>query len=163
MCCFFTCSFSELLVWKVHQNLPEHLESTQSVFGNQWYTQTRWHTLFSVYIYNWSLLKSGLNHCCPGEVKIPAEFCEKDLDYNSTFRVLLPQRHGPGLCSTALVSYLIALHNGLVNCVDEYSPATQTRETRWGRSCLIFPSLVHFLLWEYTKNTTLKYFYFLMQ
>ncbi|KAM6905306.1 E3 ubiquitin-protein ligase rnf213-alpha-like [Xenentodon cancila] len=37
---------------------------------------------------------------------------------NSDFKVLLPRRQGPGLCSTALVSYLISLHNGLVYSVD---------------------------------------------
>ena len=72
--------------------------------------------------------------CRPGEIKIPAEFCQDDLDLNSDFKVLLPQRQGPGLCSTALVSYLIALHNDLVYCVDKHTG----EETRWGRSCHIF-------------------------
>uniref|UniRef100_A0A4W5LLP8 Uncharacterized protein n=1 Tax=Hucho hucho TaxID=62062 RepID=A0A4W5LLP8_9TELE len=38
----------------------------------------------------------------------------------SDFQVLLPRRQGPGLCSTALVSYLIALQNELVYCVDKH-------------------------------------------
>lgn len=69
-----------------------------------------------------------------GEIKIPAEFCQNDLDLNSDFRVLLPRRHGPGLCSTALVSYLIALHNDIIYCVDKHTG----EETRWGRSRHIF-------------------------
>lgn len=69
-----------------------------------------------------------------GEIKIPDEYCQKDLDYNSDFKVLLPRRQGPGLCSTALVSYLISLHNDLVYCVDKHTG----EETRWGRSCHIF-------------------------
>ncbi|KAF3846326.1 hypothetical protein F7725_003404 [Dissostichus mawsoni] len=56
-----------------------------------------------------------------GEIKIPAEFCQNDLDHNSDLKVLLPRRQGPGLCSTALVSYLIALHNDLVYCVDKHT------------------------------------------
>ncbi|CAB1319093.1 unnamed protein product [Coregonus sp. 'balchen'] len=44
----------------------------------------------------------------------------KDLDMTSDFQVLLPRRQGPGLCSTALVSYLIALQNELVYCVDKH-------------------------------------------
>ncbi|KAK5599708.1 hypothetical protein CRENBAI_016743 [Crenichthys baileyi] len=56
-----------------------------------------------------------------GEIKIPNEFCQKDLDLNSDFKVLLPQRQGPGLCSTALISYLIVLHNDLIYCVDKHT------------------------------------------
>lgn len=69
-----------------------------------------------------------------GEIKIPAEFCQNDLNLKSDFKVLLPRRQGPGLCSTALVSYLIALHNDLVYCVDKHTG----EETRWGRSCHIY-------------------------
>lgn len=57
----------------------------------------------------------------PGEIKIPGEFCREDLDLTSDFLILLPRRQGPGLCSTALVSYLIALHNELVYCVDKHT------------------------------------------
>lgn len=64
-----------------------------------------------------------------GEIKIPAEYCQKDLDLNSDLKVLLPKRQGLGLCSTALVSYLIALHNDLVYCMDKHTG----EETRWGR------------------------------
>ena len=66
-----------------------------------------------------------------GEIKIPAEMGQTDLDLSSDFKVLLPRRQGPGLCSTALVSYLIALHNDLVYCTDKH----MGEETRWGRSC----------------------------
>lgn len=72
--------------------------------------------------------------CPSGEIKIPDKLCQKDLNLHSDFKVLLPQRQGPGLCSTALVSYLIALHNDLVYCVDKHTG----EETRWGRSCHIF-------------------------
>lgn len=71
-----------------------------------------------------------------GEVKIPAEYCQGDMDYSSDFGVLLPRRQGPGLCSTALVSYLISLHNNMVYCMDKHTG----EKTRWGRSSLIFPS-----------------------
>lgn len=80
----------------------------------------------------WPLLKCR----CSGEIKIPAEFCRKDLDLRSDLKVLLPRRQGPGLCSTALVSYLIALHNEFVYCVDNHTG----EETRWGRSYHIFLS-----------------------
>lgn len=72
-----------------------------------------------------------------GELKIPAEYCQSDMDHGSDFRVLLPQRQGPGLCSTALISYLISLHNSMVYCMDKHTG----EETRWGRSRHIFPAV----------------------
>lgn len=71
-----------------------------------------------------------------GEVKILAEYCQSDMDHSREFRVLLPQRQGPGLCSTALISYLISLHNNMVYCSDKHTG----EETRWGRSRHIFPA-----------------------
>uniref|UniRef100_A0A672GQ29 RING-type E3 ubiquitin transferase n=1 Tax=Salarias fasciatus TaxID=181472 RepID=A0A672GQ29_SALFA len=70
-----------------------------------------------IFLTTWNQLRVSLE--TNGEIKIPAEFCQKDLDVKSDFRVLLPRRRGPGLCSTALVSYLIALHNNLIYCVDK--------------------------------------------
>ena len=58
---------------------------------------------------------------CVGEIQLPSEFCEKDLDMDSDLQVLLPRRQGLGLCSTALISYLIALHNEMVYTTDKYT------------------------------------------
>lgn len=55
------------------------------------------------------------------EIKIPEEFCSRDLDLDSDLRYLLPRRQGPGLCATGLVSYLVTLHNELVNAVDRHT------------------------------------------
>lgn len=103
--------------------------ATNGKYQHQLYTQ---HTLVHL-TPSWADILIWL-FCRSGEIKIPAEFCQDDLDLNSDFKVLLPQRQGPGLCSTALVSYLIALHNDLVYCVDKHTG----EETRWGRSCHIF-------------------------
>lgn len=54
-------------------------------------------------------------------MKIPTEFCSVDLDLSSGLQYLLPQRQGPGLCATALVSYLVTLHNQLVDAVDNHT------------------------------------------
>ncbi|KAJ8390754.1 hypothetical protein AAFF_G00101340 [Aldrovandia affinis] len=67
----------------------------------------------------WNQLRMSLT--TNGEIKIPAEFCQEDLDLSSDLQVLLPQRQGVGLCSTALVSYLIALHNQLVYAMDKHT------------------------------------------
>lgn len=56
-----------------------------------------------------------------GEIKLPAHYTQEDLGLDTDLQVLLPQRHGLGLCSTALVSYLIALHNDLVYAVEKHT------------------------------------------
>ncbi|KAG5853542.1 hypothetical protein ANANG_G00027090 [Anguilla anguilla] len=64
-----------------------------------------------------------------GEITIPAELCQEDLALSSDLQVLLPQRQGVGLCSTALVSYLIALHNQLVYATDRHTGEEETSYT----------------------------------
>lgn len=56
-----------------------------------------------------------------GEIKLPADYCRADLDLDSDFEVILPRRQGLGLCATALVSYLIGLHNDMVSAVQRLS------------------------------------------
>lgn len=56
-----------------------------------------------------------------GEIKLPAEFCGADLDLDAEFEVILPRRQGLGLCATALVSYLIGLHNDMVSAAARLS------------------------------------------
>ncbi|XP_026181025.1 E3 ubiquitin-protein ligase rnf213-alpha-like isoform X2 [Mastacembelus armatus] len=107
---------------KKFQNVPEltccsiaeFLHSQKAVSLKAWYEK-----YINIFLTTWNRLRGSL--ATNGEIKIPAQFCEKDLDLNSDFKLLLPRRQGPGLCSTALVSYLIALHNDLVYCVDKHS------------------------------------------
>ncbi|XP_029944705.1 E3 ubiquitin-protein ligase rnf213-alpha-like isoform X2 [Salarias fasciatus] len=93
-------------------SIEEFLRSHEAVSLKAWYKKH-----IRIFLTTWNQLRVSLE--TNGEIKIPAEFCQKDLDVKSDFRVLLPQRRGPGLCSTALVSYLIALHNDLIYCVDK--------------------------------------------
>uniref|UniRef100_A0AAY5ED51 RING-type domain-containing protein n=1 Tax=Electrophorus electricus TaxID=8005 RepID=A0AAY5ED51_ELEEL len=72
-----------------------------------------------IFLSTWNQLRVSL--ATNGEIKLPAEFCQEDLDLGSDLQVLLPRRQGLGLCSTALVSYLIALHNEMVYTVDKYT------------------------------------------
>ncbi|XP_022072402.1 E3 ubiquitin-protein ligase rnf213-alpha [Acanthochromis polyacanthus] len=94
--------------------IAEFLRSQKAVSLKAWYEK-----YIRIFMKTWNKLRGSL--ATNGEVKIPGEFCQKDLDLNSDFKVLLPRRQGPGLCSTALVSYLIALHNDLVYCVDKHT------------------------------------------
>ncbi|KAF4008099.1 hypothetical protein G4228_019714 [Cervus hanglu yarkandensis] len=56
-----------------------------------------------------------------GEIKLPKDYCSSDLDLDTDLEVILPRRQGRGLCSTALVSYLINLHNEIVYAVEKFS------------------------------------------
>uniref|UniRef100_A0AAR2M4L8 Ring finger protein 213 n=1 Tax=Pygocentrus nattereri TaxID=42514 RepID=A0AAR2M4L8_PYGNA len=72
-----------------------------------------------IFISTWNQLRVSL--ATNGEIKLPAEYCQEDLDIKSDLQVLLPRRQGLGLCSTALVSYLVALHNEIVYTVEKYT------------------------------------------
>ncbi|XP_013865501.1 E3 ubiquitin-protein ligase RNF213 [Austrofundulus limnaeus] len=97
-----------------YDTIDDFLQSHKSVSLKAWYERH-----VRTFLTTWNHLRVSLE--TNGEIKIPAEFCQKDLDVNSDFKVLLPQRQGAGLCSTALVSYLIALHNDLIYCVDKHT------------------------------------------
>ncbi|XP_078257499.1 E3 ubiquitin-protein ligase rnf213-alpha-like isoform X2 [Rhinoraja longicauda] len=74
----------------------------------------------SCFISVWNQLRTFL--ITNGEIKIPEELGALDLDMqNCQLEVLLPRRQGLGLCSTALVSYLIALQNDFVYTVEKYT------------------------------------------
>lgn len=64
---------------------------------------------------------AGEQPCPPGEIKLPADYCRANLDLDAEFEVILPRRQGLGLCATALVSYLIGLHNDMVYAVQKLS------------------------------------------
>lgn len=55
-----------------------------------------------------------------GEFKLPKGYCDADLTLDSKLEVLLPRRQGLGLCSTALVSYLISLQNDFIHSVNKH-------------------------------------------
>ncbi|KAM9457017.1 E3 ubiquitin-protein ligase rnf213-alpha-like isoform 2-T2 [Clarias gariepinus] len=73
----------------------------------------------NIFLSTWNQLRGSL--AINGEIKLPAEYCLEDLDLSAELQVLLPRRQGLGLCSTALVSYLIALHNDLIYAVDKHT------------------------------------------
>ncbi|XP_046722736.1 E3 ubiquitin-protein ligase rnf213-alpha isoform X2 [Silurus meridionalis] len=80
---------------------------------------TSYEKRINIFLSTWNQLRGSL--ASNGEIKLPAEYCQKDLDLSADLQVLLPRRHGLGLCSTALVSYLIALHNDLIYAVDKHT------------------------------------------
>ncbi|KAE8588683.1 hypothetical protein XENTR_v10022690 [Xenopus tropicalis] len=76
------------------------------------------------FLFTWNCLRNSL--LMKGEIKLPEEACANDLTPASDFAILLPSRQGQGLCATALVSYLIALHNSLVYAVRRFTRDEQT-------------------------------------
>ncbi|NWW54107.1 RN213 ligase, partial [Pedionomus torquatus] len=72
----------------------------------------------NVFLSVWNKLRSSLD--TNGEIKLPKGYCDADLTLDSKLEVLLPRRQGLGLCSTALVSYLIVLHNDCIYSVNKH-------------------------------------------
>ncbi|XP_038013112.1 E3 ubiquitin-protein ligase RNF213 isoform X2 [Motacilla alba alba] len=73
----------------------------------------------NVFLSVWNKLRSSLD--TNGEIKLPKGYCDAELSLDSRLEVLLPRRQGLGLCSTALASYLIGLHNELVHSVNRHT------------------------------------------
>ncbi|KAM4890524.1 E3 ubiquitin-protein ligase RNF213 [Sylvia borin] len=72
----------------------------------------------NVFLSVWNKLRSSLD--TNGEIKLPKGYCDGELSLESRLEVLLPRRQGLGLCSTALASYLIGLHNDFVHSVHRH-------------------------------------------
>ncbi|NXX58283.1 RN213 ligase, partial [Scopus umbretta] len=72
----------------------------------------------TVFLSVWNKLRSSLD--TNGEIKLPKGYCDADLTLDSKLEVILPRRQGLGLCSTALVSYLISLHNDFIHSVNKH-------------------------------------------
>ncbi|KFQ81610.1 E3 ubiquitin-protein ligase RNF213, partial [Phaethon lepturus] len=72
----------------------------------------------NVFLSVWNKLRSSLD--TNGEIKLPKGYCDADLTLDSNLEVLLPRRQGLGLCSTALASYLISLHNDFIHSVNKH-------------------------------------------
>ncbi|KFP09843.1 E3 ubiquitin-protein ligase RNF213, partial [Egretta garzetta] len=72
----------------------------------------------NVFLSVWNKLRSSLD--TRGEIKLPKGYCDADLTLDSKLDVLLPRRRGLGLCSTALASYLISLHNDFIHLVNKH-------------------------------------------
>ncbi|KAK1330749.1 hypothetical protein QTO34_008687 [Cnephaeus nilssonii] len=77
------------------------------------------HSRVTRFLSTWNKLRRSLE--TQGEIKLPADYCRADLDLDAEFEVILPRRQGLGLCATALVSYLIGLHNDMVSAVERLS------------------------------------------
>ncbi|XP_075132003.1 LOW QUALITY PROTEIN: E3 ubiquitin-protein ligase RNF213-like [Leptodactylus fuscus] len=75
------------------------------------------------FLLTWNNLRLTLQ--TDGEIKLPSDMCNNALTMDSKFSYLLPRRQGDGLCATALVSYLITLHNSFIYAVEKYTKNEQ--------------------------------------
>ncbi|KAM6164698.1 E3 ubiquitin-protein ligase RNF213 [Rhynchocyon petersi] len=82
------------------------------------------HDRITVFLLTWNQLRRSLQ--TRGEISLPQNYCSTDLDLDAPFAVILPQRRDRGLCSTALVSYLIRLHSDMVRAVEEFSKESKS-------------------------------------
>ncbi|XP_006869704.1 PREDICTED: E3 ubiquitin-protein ligase RNF213 [Chrysochloris asiatica] len=107
---------------KRFQNVPEvEFESLRSFIDshNSDGLKQVFHNRITIFLSTWNKLRRSLE--TNGEIKLPKDYCSTDLDLDTGFEVILPRRRGRGLCSTALVSYLIKLHNEMVYTVEKFS------------------------------------------
>ncbi|XP_018090579.1 E3 ubiquitin-protein ligase RNF213 isoform X2 [Xenopus laevis] len=71
-----------------------------------------------MFLLTWNKLRDSVY--ANSDIKLAKEMCDSDLTEESAFEFILPRRRGKGLCATALVSYLISLHNHFVYEVEKY-------------------------------------------
>ncbi|VTJ88975.1 Hypothetical predicted protein [Marmota monax] len=77
------------------------------------------HNRITIFLSTWNALRRSLE--TNGEIKLPKGYFNSELDLDTDFKVILPRRRGLGLCSTALVSYLINLHNEIIYTMEKFS------------------------------------------
>ncbi|XP_028300078.1 E3 ubiquitin-protein ligase rnf213-alpha-like [Gouania willdenowi] len=104
---------------KKYQNVPEQITGSIREFIEKQRERRAWYEKhIKIFLETWNLLRASVTST---EMKIPEEFCSEDLNMNSPLQYILPRRQGPGLCATALVNYLVTLHNELVGAVDTHT------------------------------------------
>nr|XP_046247516.1 E3 ubiquitin-protein ligase rnf213-alpha-like isoform X2 [Scatophagus argus] len=106
------------LVRKFQNTSDQTVGSIEKFIESQTEMKTWYDKHIDIFLKTWNLLRVSVSN---NELKIPDEFCNKDLDLKSDLLYLLPRRQGPGLCATGLVSYLVSLHNELVSAVDNHT------------------------------------------
>ncbi|XP_015735182.1 E3 ubiquitin-protein ligase RNF213 isoform X2 [Coturnix japonica] len=106
---------------RLFQNTSDAKRCTIKEFLSEPLSDVMWVLLerrVDVFLSVWNKLRSSLD--TNGEVKLPKGYCDADLTLDSKLEVLLPRRQGLGLCSTALVSYLISLQNDFIHSVNKH-------------------------------------------
>ncbi|XP_066446475.1 E3 ubiquitin-protein ligase RNF213-like [Eleutherodactylus coqui] len=101
-----------------HETIQDFLDSIPSA-GAQHLMKER----VEDFLLTWDNLRYSLK--TNGEITLPNDICDSVLTKASKFAYLLPRRQGDGLCATALISYLIALHNSFIYALAKYTKNDQ--------------------------------------
>ncbi|XP_056372927.1 E3 ubiquitin-protein ligase RNF213 isoform X2 [Hyla sarda] len=101
-----------------HKTIQDFLDSITS--GGAQHVMKKW---IEDFLLTWNNLRHSLQ--TNGEIKLPDDMCNSPLTMDSKFTYLLPRRQGDGLCATALVSYLITLHNSFIYALQKYTGSEQ--------------------------------------
>ncbi|XP_051570261.1 E3 ubiquitin-protein ligase rnf213-alpha isoform X1 [Myxocyprinus asiaticus] len=123
-----------------YNTIAEFLQSQKAASFNAWYEKQ-----IKVFLSTWNQLRVSL--ATTGEIKLPVEYTQDDLGWDADLQVLLPQRRGLGLCSTALISYLITLHNDLIYTVEKH-----TREETGYTVSPVDLTELHVIRYEYERD-----------
>uniref|UniRef100_W5LFT1 RING-type E3 ubiquitin transferase n=1 Tax=Astyanax mexicanus TaxID=7994 RepID=W5LFT1_ASTMX len=102
---------------KTYQNMPDLCSGTIREFIDK-QCSGKDYTRIHYFLSSWNQLRASL---ATYEVNVPGDYCSVDLDESSELQVLVPRRQGAGLCATALLSYLVSLHNQLVSEAGKYT------------------------------------------
>ncbi|XP_029455051.1 E3 ubiquitin-protein ligase RNF213 isoform X2 [Rhinatrema bivittatum] len=122
------------------QKIEDFLESLHSDGMRQAFRRR-----VEIFICTWNQLRTSLQ--TSGDIKLPEGICDQTLSLKSDLEILLPRRRGLGLCATALVSYLINMHNEFVYLVE--------KDTKEAQQYSISPSEVadlHMISYEVEKD-----------
>ncbi|XP_067914411.1 E3 ubiquitin-protein ligase rnf213-alpha-like isoform X2 [Heterodontus francisci] len=76
----------------------------------------RFEKRIKIFLQLWNELRLLL---AKNNLRIPKELCQKDLTFESSIEILLPQQQGPGLCATTLSKFLIEIQNDLIGAISD--------------------------------------------
>ncbi|XP_048466706.1 E3 ubiquitin-protein ligase rnf213-alpha-like [Rhincodon typus] len=74
-----------------------------------------------IFLQLWNQLRLLL---AENNLKIPQELCQKDLTFENSIEILLPQPQGPGLCAIELSKFLIEIQNDLLGAMSDHKKSS---------------------------------------
>ncbi|XP_077980164.1 E3 ubiquitin-protein ligase rnf213-alpha-like [Glandiceps talaboti] len=124
----------QLLIDKYHRNIDIH-EATNLKIGRflrelpQGHIRDKYCRLMDSFAKAWNLVKSDI--ATYGGLHVPKELSERDIDENSSLSMILPTRKSDGVCSTALLDFLIVTQNEFIqtyNSIAKHSESERNEE-----------------------------------
>ncbi|XP_077980160.1 E3 ubiquitin-protein ligase rnf213-alpha-like [Glandiceps talaboti] len=107
----------QLLIDQYHRNIDIQ-EATKLKIGQflnglpKGHIQDKYRSLVKSFSTAWNLVRSDV--ATYGGLFVPQYLCERDIDENSSLSMILPTRKSDGVCSTALLDFLIVTQNEFI-------------------------------------------------